>query len=57
MMIALADENGDGKIEWEEFIPVGIEAIKTFYSRNKVLQRMKANEKEINRDVVKHIYA
>jgi len=36
-LIALADENGDGKISWEEFIPVGIDAIKTFFSRNKVL--------------------
>ncbi len=36
-LIALADENEDGRINWEEFVPVGIEAIKTFFSRNKVL--------------------
>jgi hypothetical protein len=30
-LIALADENHDGKIEWEEFIPVGIDAVKTFF--------------------------
>lgn len=34
MMIALADENQDEKIGWEEFIPIGIEAIKTIYTRN-----------------------
>lgn len=34
MMVALADENEDELISWEEFIPIGIEAIKTFYTRN-----------------------
>ena len=34
MLIAYADENADEKINWFEFIPIGIEAIKTFYSRN-----------------------
>lgn len=34
MLIALADENKDEKISWREFIPVGIDAIKTFYTRN-----------------------
>ena len=39
-LIALADENEDGRINWEEFIPIGIEVIKTFYARNKTLQDM-----------------
>jgi hypothetical protein len=30
----LADEDDDELISWSEFIPIGIEAIKTFYSRN-----------------------
>lgn len=34
MMVALADEDEDEFITWEEFIPIGIEAIKTFYTRN-----------------------
>lgn len=34
MLIAYADENENEKINWFEFIPIGIEAIKTFYSRN-----------------------
>jgi len=34
MLIALADEDLDELISWEEFIPIGINAIKTFYSRN-----------------------
>ena len=33
MLIALADENKDELINWREFIPIGIEAIKTFYVR------------------------
>jgi hypothetical protein len=33
MLIALADEDKDELIEWREFIPIGIEAIKTFYIR------------------------
>ena len=34
MLIALADEDKDEFITWEEFIPIGIDAIKTFYVRN-----------------------
>ena len=34
MMVALADEDKDEMITWAEFIPIGIEAIKTFYTRN-----------------------
>jgi Ca2+-binding EF-hand superfamily protein len=36
-LIALADENGDEKITWDEFVPIGIEAIKTFFARNKAI--------------------
>ena len=39
MLIALADEDNDEKITWSEFIPIGIEAIKTFYTRNIVKKR------------------
>jgi len=34
MLIALADEDDDELISWSEFIPIGIDAIKTFYTRN-----------------------
>ena len=34
MLIALADEDDDELISWREFINIGIEAIKTFYTRN-----------------------
>lgn len=34
MLVALADEDKDEMISWKEFIPIGIEAIKTFYTRN-----------------------
>lgn len=55
-LVALADENNDGKIDWHEFIPVGIESIKTFFSRNKALQRAKTVEKEINKEALKKVY-
>ena len=38
--MALADENANGAITWREFIPVGIEAIKSFLARNKMMQKM-----------------
>lgn len=40
-LIALADDNADGKITWSEFIPVAIDSIKTFFARNKTLLKMK----------------
>ena len=49
MLIALADENQDEKISWEEFIPIGIEAIKNFYTRNiakKLADKMQAPDPE-----------
>ena len=55
-LVALADENNDGLIDWEEFIPVGIESIKTFFSRNKALQRAKTTDKEINKEAMKKVY-
>lgn len=43
MLIALADEDQDEMIDWKEFIPIGIEAIRTFYCRN--LLKAKADYK------------
>jgi hypothetical protein len=34
MLIALADEDESEMIDWHNFIPIGIEAIRTFYTRN-----------------------
>lgn len=34
MLIALADEDENERISWRDFIPIGIDAIKTFYMRN-----------------------
>lgn len=36
-LVALADEDEEGMISWEEFIPIGIDSIKTFFQRNKTL--------------------
>lgn len=37
MLIALADEDKSELIDWHEFIPIGIDAIKTFYVRKLAL--------------------
>jgi len=55
-LIALADENNDELIDWEEFVPVGIESIKTFFARNKALQRAKAHERELNKEALQLVY-
>lgn len=55
-LIALADDNADEKITWEEFIPHAIDSIKTFFARNKVLQKMKEKEREIKREAIQMIY-
>lgn len=39
VLLALADESQNGGICWRDFIPVGIDAIKTFLARNKMLQK------------------
>jgi hypothetical protein len=43
-------------IEWEEFIPIGIESIQTFFARNKTLQRAKAYERDLNKDALLMVY-
>jgi len=35
ILLALADENSNGKITWNDFIPYGINAIQVFLERNK----------------------
>jgi hypothetical protein len=55
-LVALANENEQGLISWEEFIPVGIDSIKTFFARNKLLQRAKINDRELNKDTLKLVY-
>jgi len=54
--MALADENGNGRISWREFIPVGIDAIKTFLARNNILAKQKGFNKEINKDTMKLVF-
>ena len=55
MMVALADEDGDEMISWEEFIPIGIEAIKTFYARN-ITKKKAAEMKHPDPDALKLVY-
>lgn len=47
-MIALADEDQQGLISWESFIPIGIDAIKTFFSRNKIIQKQKDKDVQVD---------
>ena len=56
VLLALADENSVGNITWADFIPVGIEAIKTFLARNKILAKQAATNKEINKDTLKFVF-
>jgi Ca2+-binding EF-hand superfamily protein len=56
VLLALADENKVGNITWAEFIPVGIDAIKTFLARNKDLQKQSAAVKEINKECLMFVF-
>lgn len=58
--MALADENANGQIEWREFIPVGIDAIKSFLARNKdllkILAKQGALQQELSKQTFKFVY-
>ena len=56
VLLALADENNVGNITWADFIPVGIDAIKTFLARNKMLAKQPAQQKEINKETLKFVF-
>lgn len=56
MLLAIADENPNGFITVKDFIPVGIEAIKTFLHRNKLMAKQKIYTKEINPETIKLVY-
>ena len=55
MLIALADEDQDELINWSEFIPIGIDAIKTFYTRN-ISKKLSEKMKHPNPDALKLVY-
>ncbi len=55
MLIALADEDKDELIHWNEFIPIGISAIKTFYTRN-IAKKQAEKMKHPNPDALKLVY-
>ena len=54
-MIALADEDEDELISWAEFIPIGIEAIKNFYTRN-IVKKKAEQMKHPDPDALKMVY-
>ena len=56
VLLALADENENGHITWQDFISVGIDAIKTFLARNKMLQKQPAASKEISKETLKFVF-
>jgi Ca2+-binding EF-hand superfamily protein len=45
MLLALADENENGKITWKDFIPHGINAVQVFLERNKQAAKKKDDDK------------
>jgi len=55
MLIALADEDHDELISWKEFIPIGIDAIRTFYTRN-IVKKSADKMKHPNPDALKLVY-
>ena len=55
MLVALADEDKDEMISWKEFIPIGIEAIKTFYTRN-IVKKSADKMKHPDPDALKLVY-
>jgi len=55
MLIALADEDHDELISWKEFIPIGIDAIRTFYTRN-IVKKSAEKMKHPNPDALKMVY-
>ena len=55
MMIALADEDKDELISWEEFIPTGIEAIKNFYTRN-IIKKQSGQVLHPDPDALRMVY-
>lgn len=48
----MADENQDGKIQYSEFIPIGIDLIKTFIARDKALEMSVNRESEVNKEAL-----
>lgn len=55
-LLALADENIDGKITWHDFIPCGINAVQVFLERNKQLAKVDAHLKDLKPDTLKSLY-
>lgn len=56
-LLALADENPNGKITWRDFIPHGINAVQVFLERNKQAAKKKEEEKmQLKPDLLKVLY-
>lgn len=55
-LVSLADEDKNGLITWEEFVPIGVETIKTFYARNEAQLNSKDSIKELNKEAIEAVY-
>lgn len=55
MLIALADEDKDELIDWNDFIPIGLDAIRTFYTRN-ILKKKAEQMSQPDPDALKLVY-
>lgn len=56
MLLAIADESPNGAINWKEFIPVSIDATKTFLARNKLMSKGKLFSKELDTDTMGKLF-
>lgn len=56
MLIALADEDENEQIDWKQFIPIGIEAIRTFYTRNIAKQDLDKKAKIPDHNSLRMVY-
>lgn len=56
-LLAIADENPNGKITWKEFIPFGINAVQVFLERNKQAAKRSQDDKQVLKpDLLKVLY-
>ena len=56
-LLALADENENGKITWRDFIPHGINATQNFLARTKLSAKTKDEDKvSMKHDLLKVLY-
>ena len=57
MLISMADEDENELIDWRQFLGIGIQMIKTIYSRNIAKKTEKTTDKAPNPNILETIYS